>query len=237
MNSCDRCSRAKAERRWHLAVHLRAARATPGEGDAGASETATAAGGAGEAKADAGQQVEHFASILRRTRAQRAQNYRPHAGGAEEEEPEPAKADSNRSAKRARSRSSSASSTSPTSASAHSAPHVSAPDASASSSLQRPATEQTNDISEQEHPPDSSSGPPAGTSSGEADAERDARSTVTANAPADKQSEAETAAERERQWLALFARQHTDAELLEARERYLERQRRREALPAALSSS
>ena len=62
--------------------------------------------------------------------------------------------------------------------------------------------------------------------------ERDSRSKLAGNARADKQSEAEAAAERERQWLALFARQRTDAEILAARERYFERLRRRESLSA-----
>ena len=65
--------------------------------------------------------------------------------------------------------------------------------------------------------------------------ERGSRSKFADSARADEQSEAEAAAERERQWLALFARQHTDAEILAARERYFERLRRRESLPPMAS--
>lgn len=214
-----------------------------GEGDSAKAKGPAGSGGGGTGEvspvenASQNQQIEHYASILRRTRAQR--NYRPQAAEADEEvedegiampQEDSGAAGSIPPAKMARSRSPSESSSSPTSpgTGSHAAAAIHQTAASESVTGQKVS----DDRSEHELPGSSSATRPVGAADvvSEGEAAREARAKPPANARGDDKSDAEAAAERERQWLALFARQHTDAELLAARERYFERLHRRDLL-------
>ena len=193
-----------------------------GEVGASVADATVFAASAGEAAAGSNRRIEHSASVLRRTRAQRK-----HRTRAEREEE--AEREGTPPAKWARSTSPSESSASPAALDSHAVAHE-----TVAYRLGFPKPVAQKKLLKHEQTPSSRPAPPDGSPEDAVLgwAERDSRSRLLDTARAYERSEAETAAERERQWLALFASRHTDAEILAARERYFERVRRRESLPS-----